>query len=230
MHSQPSRVDRRVILRSILGGAAAGSAALFAPLPAEALLRYRQEAESAGSGELLALSPAQARVVAEATERILPRTDTPGAKDAEVHLFVDRLLAHWFLEPERRAFLAGVDELERTSRERFGASFVEADDEQRDALLTELEDAAFTARRGQPWTQQPEIVVPPELAGLAFFDVLRWLTLVGYYTSEVGMKAELGYRVVPGRYEGCVQPAAPPDTPADSPADTPASENEEAEA
>jgi len=215
VHSSSNRVDRRVVLRSILGGAAAGGAALFAPLPAQALLRYRQQAESAGSGALLALSPAQSQTVAEAAERILPRTDTPGAKDAEVHLFVDRLLAEWFLEPERQAFLAGVDELERTSRERFGASFVEVTDEQRDALLTELEDAAFTARRGQPWTQQPETVEPPALAGIAFFDVLRWLTLVGYYTSEVGMKAELGYRVVPGRYDGCAAPPAPSAAPDD---------------
>ena len=37
-----------------------------------------------------------------------------------------------------------------------------------------------------------------------FFDLVKWLTLFGYYTSEAGMKSELGYRIVPGRWDPCV--------------------------
>ena len=36
-----------------------------------------------------------------------------------------------------------------------------------------------------------------------FFQAMKWLTLTGYYTSEVGATTELHYRVVPGRYEPC---------------------------
>ena len=36
-----------------------------------------------------------------------------------------------------------------------------------------------------------------------FFGAIKWLTLTGYYTSEVGASSELHYRVVPGRFEPC---------------------------
>jgi len=36
-----------------------------------------------------------------------------------------------------------------------------------------------------------------------FFQAMKWLTLTGYYTSEIGATSELHYRVVPGRYEPC---------------------------
>jgi hypothetical protein len=32
---------------------------------------------------------------------------------------------------------------------------------------------------------------------------MKWLTLTGYYTSEVGATTEQHFRVVPGRYEPC---------------------------
>lgn len=38
----------------------------------------------------------------------------------------------------------------------------------------------------------------------SFFHMLKELTLVGYYTSEVGATEELRFVQVPGRWEGCV--------------------------
>jgi len=37
-----------------------------------------------------------------------------------------------------------------------------------------------------------------------FFRTLKDLTLVGYYTSEIGATRELHHVPVPGRYDGCV--------------------------
>jgi hypothetical protein len=37
-----------------------------------------------------------------------------------------------------------------------------------------------------------------------FFYKLKLLTVLGYYTSEVGATQELSYNPVPGRYEGDV--------------------------
>ena len=36
-----------------------------------------------------------------------------------------------------------------------------------------------------------------------FFSAMKWLTLTGYYTSEIGATSEQHFRVVPGRYEPC---------------------------
>lgn len=41
-------------------------------------------------------------------------------------------------------------------------------------------------------------------AGAPFFRTMKELTVVGYYTSEVGATVELRHEAVPGRYEGCV--------------------------
>lgn len=43
-----------------------------------------------------------------------------------------------------------------------------------------------------------------ERAGAPFFRTMKELTVVGYYTSEVGATVELRHEAVPGRYEGCV--------------------------
>jgi hypothetical protein len=37
-----------------------------------------------------------------------------------------------------------------------------------------------------------------------FFHKLKLLTVLGYYTSEIGSQQELSYNPVPGRYEGDV--------------------------
>jgi hypothetical protein len=38
----------------------------------------------------------------------------------------------------------------------------------------------------------------------SFFRTFKELTLVGYYTSEIGATRELHHAPVPGRYDGCV--------------------------
>ena len=44
-------------------------------------------------------------------------------------------------------------------------------------------------------------VQPP----VPFFDIMKSLTLFGYFTSEVGCKEALEYVPIPGRYDGCIE-------------------------
>jgi hypothetical protein len=37
-----------------------------------------------------------------------------------------------------------------------------------------------------------------------YFRLLRELTVLGYFTSEIGAKQALRYIETPGRYEGCI--------------------------
>jgi hypothetical protein len=37
-----------------------------------------------------------------------------------------------------------------------------------------------------------------------YFTLMKQLTLLGYFTSEIGATQALRYEAVPGRYEGCV--------------------------
>ena len=136
------------------------------------------------------LSEEQAAVVSEVAERILPATDTPGAKDVGVPEFIDVMMKDIYGEEDQQKFVAGITELEEMSQSEYGEDFVNLDPEQQDALLTKLEAAA---------QEQPE-----GSDTKPFFTMMKELTLVGFCTSEVGATEVLQHVPVPGRYEGCI--------------------------
>ena len=57
--------------------------------------------------------------------------------------------------------------------------------------------------------QRIEVLAEMEAEAPHFFDTIKSLTLFGYYTSEIGMTEELGWRMIPGSYDGCVDLAQP---------------------
>ncbi len=145
------------------------------------------------SGDHLAL-------LGDACERILPETDSPGARAASVERFIDRMLARWFPEAASQAFESGVENLQQRARDQHGDSFSSLSEDLQDDLLRELETEAIAARDGSSFSTNPS-----RLHQQHFFDVFKWLTITGYFTSEVGMREELNYRIVPGRYIPCVE-------------------------
>lgn len=138
-----------------------------------------------------ALSPDQADLLAVLVERVIPATDTPGAREAGVHAFIDRLLDEWVEPEERRRFLDGLDGVDGMMREAEGVGFREARRERQLALLDRLDREAVRARR-------------EEADPLPFFATLKEWTLVGYYTSETGATEELRWMAVPGRWDADV--------------------------
>lgn len=193
-------IARRQALR-VIGGAAALPllpAELFAN-PRLAHIHLHPQQETAGEPPTLTvLSEHQARTLEAIAERILPTTDTPGAGEAGIPGFVDRLLANWLPDPAKDHLLAELDRFDARARES-GGPFVDLSDTQKDELLTEAQGEAVTERDGRTFSRNPN-----RLHEQPFFDLVKWLTLFGYYTSEAGMKSELGYRIVPGRWDPCV--------------------------
>jgi len=137
---------------------------------------------------LRALTPAQGELVATMAELIIPATDTPGARAARVHAFIDGLLADIFMADERDRFLTALADVDARARARGGAVFVECRAAQQVAVLEGLEREASTGTTD----------------GRPFFSWFKELTLVGYYTSEIGATQELRYVHVAGRYDGDV--------------------------
>ncbi|MFN5561736.1 MAG: gluconate 2-dehydrogenase subunit 3 family protein [Opitutaceae bacterium] len=124
-------------------------------------------------------------LVAAVAERLLPRTDTPGAIDAGVPAFIERMVNAYLTDRERRIFLEGVPELEALSQSRAGASFVRLRPEQQDTVLGALAEAAVGR-------------------GTTFYSLVREATIVGYFTSELVGKTVLHYDPVPGRFDACI--------------------------
>ena len=143
-----------------------------------------------------ALTSGRDELVATIAELIIPETDTPGARAARVHEFIDQMLSTWYEDEERDHFLAELATVDQQAQDTYGKLFLELSEAEQTELLTALEDA------GIAWTESLETgggdpEKPP------FFVAMKGLTLFGYYTSEVGATQEL--RVMPmGQYRGDV--------------------------
>jgi hypothetical protein len=149
----------------------------------------RQEGERAWQPRFL--QPPEVETVAQLAERIIPETDTPGARRALVHQYIDFVLSE--REPGRRdAFRAGLAWLDARSRALFGAPFAGLEAARQDELLKRLAE-------GRP---------DEEAAGNAFWADARELTIEGYYRSEAGMIQELGFagRTFLAEFPGCTHP------------------------
>ena len=121
------------------------------------------------------LTDGQRATIAAVAERIIPETETPGAAEAGVPAFIELMLSDWYTEIERAPVLAGIAQLDLSCAERWGANFAGSSIERQAEALEAVADRPF-------------------------FELLRQLTVYGYYTSEVGAKAELSFLPAPGRY------------------------------
>jgi gluconate 2-dehydrogenase gamma chain len=142
--------------------------------------RATPPATASGTWSPAVLSGEQLDVLTVVVDRILPRTDTPGASDVGVPAFIDVLLDRWARDGEKERVLAGLDEL--------GADFLGAPEAEQVARLEALDAESVQARQGE---ERP----------LPYFATLKEWTLAGYYTSEAGATEELQWLAVPGRYD-----------------------------
>jgi gluconate 2-dehydrogenase gamma chain len=132
------------------------------------------------------LTTAQGLLVNAAAERILPRTDTPGAIDVGVPAFIDRYYGEFMSPEEQKLLVQGLDEIDAAAKSMHGAIFATLAPPQQDIVLRALATAQQT--RSNP----------------SSFGLLRSITVLGYFTSEQVGKSVLHYDPVPGGYDGCV--------------------------
>ncbi len=135
-------------------------------------------------------------LVTTITELIIPETDTPGARAARVNEFIDRMLTDWFKDDERAHFMAELATEDPKAQDAYGKPFLDLTTEEQTELLTAMEE------EGIAWSEALGTgTVDPEKP--PFFNLIKQLTLAGYYTSEIGGSQEL--RDMPiGEYRGDV--------------------------
>ena len=157
-----------------------------------------------------ALTPAQARTLDTVAELIMPKTETPGAREAGVPAFVDRAVGTYCTPAEAKAVRAGLDRMDADARAAHGAVFVALSPEQQAALLTRYEAEGRAPRekppvgRGDTETGLSNNAAAAPVKGPPFFPVLKELVTVGYFTSKLGATKAVRYDPVPGAYKGCV--------------------------
>lgn len=169
----------------------------------------------------------QRATVEAAMARIIPTDDTPGAREAGTVDFVDRYLSglgHIYAKPDgsgfetldgRRAqawqqridllcdkYRRGIADLDRHSRERFAADFVDLDEVQQDRVLAamerpgpDLETAGAVAGFAPIETPLQQTSVEIDLD---FFPLLALHTRQGFYADPIygGNRDRVGWAVI----------------------------------
>ncbi len=128
----------------------------------------------------------------EVADTILPATGSPGAKAAKVGEFMKVMVNDCYEKKDQDTFIEGFKKLDDTSEKMYDLPFMKLKPEQRHDLLVSLdkEQKEYMANK------------KPEDAG-HYFRMMKELTLLGYFTSEIGSTQALRYVERPGSYDGC---------------------------
>jgi hypothetical protein len=181
-------MDRREAIKTVsmlLGGAFAATSGLVGAVE-------RAHARAAQPGpQVGAFSAQDIALLDEVADTILPETKTPGAKAAHVGAFMALMVTDTYSDQNQGIFRDGVKQL---------SGFMELPPAQRLARLEQLDREAKsymdTRAQGAP---------------THFFRQMKELTLLGYFTSEIGVTQAQRYRETPGRFDPCV-PYTPGET------------------
>jgi gluconate 2-dehydrogenase gamma chain len=115
-------------------------------------------------------------IVSRLSELIIPTDGTPGAREAGVSEFIDFMV---FSDPSLQyRFRYGVGWIDAHARYLFGRRFLETTPEQQTEMLTHL------AYKNRHRTGEED--------GRNFFQLIREYTVIGFYTSRVGLE-EINY-------------------------------------
>jgi hypothetical protein len=182
-----SAMNRRETIKS-LGLLAAGSA-ISPSVLAEYFRASAAIAERAETWSPRFVPAARADLLADLVETIVPATDTPGAREALVHVFVDLYVKDCYPRERQEVFLKGLEDLDAVSTKALGRRFLELSGVERLALLVRLEKESL--ERGEP-------------AEASFVRSLKAVTLLGYFSSKPGVTKATSYVQSPGPFKGCV--------------------------
>lgn len=131
------------------------------------------------------LSDDDQKLLDQIGEVIIPTTeDSPGAKAAGIGAFMQAIVCDYYNLEEQKIFLLGLTQFRSFTLESKGSPFPELNDEQKVDTLFELE------RRG---TEN------------RYYQMIKQLTVWGYFSSEIGTKKALRFNPIPGRYDGSVE-------------------------
>ncbi len=148
----------------------------------------------------------QESMITELSDTIIPATTTPGAKAAGTGAFVAMMVKECYPEKIQKVFTDGLDDLEKRSKSKFSNSFVSLTAPQRTAVLQDIVDE-LKKKKANEKEKTTGGKTNPQTASKKdpnFFQLAKELTMLGYFTSEIGAKQALAYIPVPGRFDGCV--------------------------
>jgi hypothetical protein len=165
-----------------------------------AMKRWEDRVPSEKFSAEFTLTEDQKMIVAEVAEMIIPKTTTSGAKDVGVPAFITMMLQDCYKTPEHKSFVEGLNKLEKKQ-------FLTMNAEQKTTLLTQVEiDSAeemkaYQVQQTKMGDNEDREQMAAQAKGLPYWRLMKELTMLGYFTSEEGIKSSFEYVPIPGKLE-----------------------------
>lgn len=181
-------------------------------------------AENAGA-PFTPFIPDEIAYLDEIADTILPTTSTPGAKAARTGEFMARMVTDSYSPEDQKIFRAGMVKLDDASKDKNGGkTFMQATPEQRLALLKTIDKEQFDYSDKQrleglkrskeflaqgigdnaPKTESQAATAASDEPPHRYFRMMKELSLLGYFTSEIGATQAQVYEESPGKWEPCI--------------------------
>ena len=139
----------------------------------------------------------EARFVSSLVDMILPRTETPGALDVKVDMFLDKVFARTYDAEAQQNVRMEIAAFNADCQQQFGDSFVELKEKDRVAMLksAEAESGKFN---GSVWGTAVGKEEP-----VGFYRSIKSMAIWAYFSSEAIGEKVLSYDPIPQEYNGC---------------------------
>ncbi len=185
-------MDRRKALQNT--GLLAGATLV---MPSLLSLLHSCKSETRPDWQPLFFTKAEAQLVAALADTILPRTETPGALDVKVDIFLDKVFAKTYDTEAQEKMRSEMAAFNANCTRQFGDTFADLGETDRVAMLQSAE-AGSGKFNSSVWgtaagTQQP----------VGFYRSLKSMAIWAYFTSEEIGEKVLSYDPVPQEYDGC---------------------------
>lgn len=170
-------MERRLVIKQVL--ILAGGLVLLPSC-------LRDEGKSTLALKTISITLVQEKLLGEIAEAILPRTDSPGAKELNLHLFVLKMVDDCLHPEQQQVFIQGLQAFSDWVRDRSGHSFEELSSSGKQQILTTMERDRKSDGSSASF----------------FYATMKERTIDGYLNSQYVMTRLIVYELVPGRYNG----------------------------
>jgi hypothetical protein len=143
------------------------------------------------TGISMTFTPEDVAYLDEVADTILPATKTPGAKAAKTGQFMTVMVNDCYEEKDQKIFHEGMKKLNDLSKKNYGDSFVKITPQQRHDLLVKLDSEQKEYMKNKKKDDPSH-----------YFRMMKELTMLGYFTSEIGCTQARRYVETPGHYDG----------------------------
>src|SRR5690606_16635769 len=135
--------------------------------------------------------PATVDFLGDVADTILPPTSSPGAKEAGVGSFIPVMGRDCYTKEEQHIVVDGLSKIDEAANAKFNRKFQELNATERTELLNAIdkETKEYQKNKGEADPNH-------------YFNLFKQLTLLGFFTSELGATKALRYVQVPGKFDG----------------------------